>query len=94
MYLNQPKGFVNGIKQGSKCLICSAKSGIVGLVQKPIEGIREEGGIGFFKGSMKGLMGLIVKPVTGFMDATSMTIQGIRSASSYSLSNSDDYKGL
>jgi vacuolar protein sorting-associated protein 13A/C len=85
--MNQPKGFMNGVKQGSKSLVSSVKSGLVGLVEKPIDGVKEEGGIGFFKGSLEGLVGLIVKPVTGLMDATSMTIEGIRSASSYSLSN-------
>jgi hypothetical protein len=32
LYLNQPKGFFNGVKQGSKSLVTSVKSGIVGLV--------------------------------------------------------------
>jgi hypothetical protein len=30
--MNQPKGFMNGVKQGSKSLVSSVKSGIVGLV--------------------------------------------------------------
>lgn len=52
MYLNQPKGFVNGVKQGSKSLVSSIKSGIVGLVEKPYEGAKEDGGFGFIKGSL------------------------------------------
>lgn len=74
LYMNQPKGFVNGVKQGSKSLFSSVKSGLFGLVEKPIEGVKQEGGIGFFKGSFSGLVGLVVKPMTGLMDATSMTI--------------------
>lgn len=92
--MNQPKGFVNGVKQGLKSLVSSVKSGLVGLVEKPIDGAKEEGGIGFFKGSFEGLVGLIVKPVAGLMDATSMTIEGIRSASSYSLVKNIEYKGM
>jgi hypothetical protein len=38
--MNQPKGFVNGVKQGSKSLVSSVKSGLVGLVEKPIDGVK------------------------------------------------------
>mgnify|MGYP006872435399 CR=1 FL=1 len=34
-YMNQPKGFANGVKQGSKSLFSSVKSGVVGLYAKP-----------------------------------------------------------
>lgn len=33
--MHQPKGFANGVKQGSKSLITSVKSGLVGLYTKP-----------------------------------------------------------
>lgn len=35
-----------------------------------------------------------MKPVTGLMDATSMTIQGLRSVSSYNDKNEEIFKGL
>lgn len=34
-YMSQPKGFANGVKQGSKSLFSSVKSGVVGLYAKP-----------------------------------------------------------
>lgn len=33
--MNQQKGFANGIKQGSKSLFSSVKSGVFGLYKKP-----------------------------------------------------------
>ncbi len=38
--MNQPKGFANGIKHGSKSLMTSIKSGFVGLFTKPQEGLK------------------------------------------------------
>ena len=79
----QPKGFFNGFKQGSKTFLYSIKSGVVGLVERPYEGAKEDGGIGFLKGSFSGVAGLIIKPVTGLMDAASLTVHGIKSSSTY-----------
>ena len=81
--LIQPKGFFNGVKLGAFSFAGSLKSGVTGVVEKPYQGAMKEGGIGFLKGSVQGLTGLIVKPVTGLMDATSITIQGIKAVSSY-----------
>lgn len=82
-YLLHPKGFFNGVKEGSKTFAYSLKSGVVGLVERPYEGAKGEGGIGFLKGSFEGVAGLIIKPVTGIMDAASMTVHGIKSMSTY-----------
>ena len=48
------------------------------MFTKPIEGIREGGFGGFFKGTLQGLTGLIVKPVTGVLDAAAKTTEGIK----------------
>lgn len=82
--MNQQKGFANGVKQGSKSLFTSVKSGVVGLYKRPKEGLEEEGGIGLIKGTFSGLAGVLVKSVTGVIDAASMTVRGIKTASSYS----------
>jgi vacuolar protein sorting-associated protein 13A/C len=79
----QPVGFLNGVKLGAVSFAGSLKSGITGVVEKPYEGAKKQGGVGFLQGSLYGLTGLVVKPVTGIIDLTSMTIQGIKSTSSY-----------
>ena len=35
-YMVQPKGFFNGVKEGSKTFAYSIKSGVVGLIERPI----------------------------------------------------------
>lgn len=82
--MNQQKGIANGLKQGSKSLFSSVKSGVVGLYKRPKEGLEEEGGIGLIKGTLSGIAGIFVKSATGVMDAASITVRGIKSASSYS----------
>lgn len=48
------------------------------MLTNPVEGIRKEGAIGFFKGIGKGVTGLVLKPMSGLFDATSKTTEGIR----------------
>jgi len=45
---------------------------------QPYQNAREEGALGFFKGTAKGLAGLVVKPVTGIIDFASKTTEGIK----------------
>lgn len=41
------------------------------------------------KGTFSGLAGVLVKSVTGVIDAASMTVKGLKSASSYNQNNKD-----
>ena len=45
--------------------------GVTGVVAQPIKGVKEEGALGFFKGTGKGLVGLLVRPTGGLIDLTS-----------------------
>ena len=53
-------------------------SGITGVVTKPIEGAKQEGAAGFFKGVGKGLIGVVARPVSGVIDLASNTFEGIQ----------------
>ena len=46
------------------------------------------------KGTFEGLAGVVVKSVTGVIDAASMTVRGIKSASSYSDNALDETRYL
>jgi hypothetical protein len=53
------QGIARGLQSFGKGLM----SGVTGLVEMPIEGAKEEGGLGLLKGIGKGLTGVVVKPV-------------------------------
>jgi vacuolar protein sorting-associated protein 13A/C len=53
------------------------KSGITGIYQKPIEGARQEGVIGFFKGGAKGAAGFLSKTTSGLIDIIAKTSEGL-----------------
>lgn len=69
-----------GLKIGLRELGHSLKSGLVGVVEQPIQGHREEGGVGVLKGMLAGLTGLVTKPLTGIIFAASKTIEGVNSS--------------
>ena len=51
--------------------------GATGLVKKPIEGAREDGAKGLFKGMGVGLVGVVTRPVSGALDAVHEAMSGI-----------------
>lgn len=83
------ESFGMGLKIGLKELAHSVKSGFTGVVEQPMQGHREEGGMGALKGAIAGLTGLITKPLTGLIFAASKTIEGVNSSITYL-----DYKKL
>ena len=63
---------IDGLASGGSEAAKSLAQGVVGvfdIVTKPIEGAKEEGVGGFFKGLAKGAVGTIVKPVVKVADA-------------------------
>lgn len=52
--------------------------GVTGIVTKPVEGAKQEGVKGFFKGAGKGLVGVVVRPASGVVDFASSSFDGIR----------------
>ncbi len=59
-------------------LVMGAVSGVTGIVEKPIEGAKSSGALGFFGGVGKGLIGVVTKPTAGIVDFTSQSLEGLR----------------
>lgn len=70
-------GIFDGIKDGSESIFSGFKSGVTGLVSKPMEGASKEGVGGFFKGMGLGLIGAAVKPVMGLTEGVTSVAHGI-----------------
>lgn len=51
------------------------------MVERPAEGFKNDGAVGFMKGMLTGTAGLFVKPIAGTMDLISKTSQGIENSS-------------
>ena len=47
-------------------------------MKKPIEGVREDGAKGLFKGMGVGLVGVVTRPVSGALDAVHDAMAGIQ----------------
>jgi len=75
--VNQPKNVGEGIVKGFSSAGVSIWSGITGVVTKPVEGAKDEGFGGFFKGIGKGATGLVAKTVSGTIDIVAKTTEGI-----------------
>ena len=65
--------FGEGMARSSKGLVMGIVDGVTGVATKPIEGAKEEGVGGFFKGVGKGVVGLVARPTGGFIDFASGT---------------------
>ena len=69
--LSAPGGIVKGLVSGTDNIIHGIKSGVSGLVMKPIEEAQSDGVAGFFRGMGLGVLGVAVKPVLGLADGIS-----------------------
>ncbi|KAK6031853.1 hypothetical protein OSTOST_01985, partial [Ostertagia ostertagi] len=74
----RPQSFGEGMARGVKGLGAGVVGGITGIVTKPIEGAKQEGGFGFVKGVGKGLVGVVTRPVSGVVDFASSTMHSVR----------------
>jgi hypothetical protein len=70
-------GVKSGIKAGAESVFSGLKSGISGLVTKPLEEGKKGGALGVFKGIGMGVVGLAAKPIIGVTDGISSVTQGI-----------------
>lgn len=52
--------------------------GVTGVFTKPIEGAREEGVEGFFKGLGRGAVGLVARPTAGVVDFASGSLDAVK----------------
>ncbi|CAG9462799.1 unnamed protein product [Pedinophyceae sp. YPF-701] len=67
---------VEGVARGAKAAAKSTFRGITGVFTKPIEGLKQEGKVGFFKGVGKGLFGVAAQPITGIAAGVVHSIEG------------------
>ncbi|CAD6186301.1 unnamed protein product [Caenorhabditis auriculariae] len=74
----KPQTFGEGMARGIKGLGMGVVGGLTGVVTKPIEGAKQEGGMGFVKGVGKGLIGVVTRPVSGVVDFASGTLNSVR----------------
>ena len=47
-------------------------------MRKPVEGAKEEGVGGFFKGVGKGLVGVVTRPASGVVDFAASSFEGVK----------------
>nr|XP_023025337.1 vacuolar protein sorting-associated protein 13-like [Leptinotarsa decemlineata] len=69
VYLNEP---IQGVY-----------SGVTGVFTKPVEGAKEQGVEGFFKGLGKGAVGLVARPVAGVVDFASGSFDVVKRATDF-----------
>lgn len=65
--MNKKKGFA----ESGKNLVRGFVSGLTGVFTQPLEGAKEDGVEGLFKGMGRGVVGIVAQPVTGVIDFAS-----------------------
>lgn len=63
--LERITGFHSGLKAAGRGLGLGLYDGVSGLVTQPLQGAREQGASGFFKGFGKGIGGIVLKGGAG-----------------------------
>ncbi|CAF0704730.1 unnamed protein product [Brachionus calyciflorus] len=72
---DQKSTFVQNLSQN---LFMGVVSGVTGIVEKPLEGAKSGGGLGFLGGLGKGIIGAVTKPTAGVIDFASQSLEGVR----------------
>ncbi len=72
--------FGESFARGGRGLVMGFVDGVTGVATKPIEGAKEEGVGGFFKGVGKGVVGLAARPTGGLVDFVSGTFDSVKRA--------------
>lgn len=62
----------------NKKILQGVFDGVTGVFVKPIEGAKEEGVEGFFKGMGKGVVGLVTRPTSGVIDFASGSLEAVK----------------
>lgn len=83
---NKPKSIGDGMKKGLSSAGSSIYSGFTGIFTTPMEGARNNGIIGFFKGGAKGAAGFVTKTTSGVIDIIAKTSEGLDNQSKSQLS--------
>eukprot|EP01043_Picozoa_sp_COSAG02_P028151 COSAG02_NODE_1693_length_11290_cov_3.677777_2_plen_2809_part_00 len=70
-------GASDGVIQGGKMLGEGLVDAVTGVVQRPMEGLQQDGGAGLVRGTGEGLLGLVLKPVAAVSDFVSASTEGL-----------------
>lgn len=70
-------GMGSGLKVAGKEFAFGLYDGIAGLVTQPVQGAREEGHLGFWKGFGKGIGGVVLKPGAAVWGVAGYTFKGL-----------------
>ncbi|XP_075971796.1 vacuolar protein sorting 13C isoform X2 [Anticarsia gemmatalis] len=79
-----PANLQEGLARSGKGLVMGVVDGVTGVFTKPIEGAREQGVEGFFKGLGKGAVGLVARPTAGVVDFASGSLDAVKRAADMS----------
>lgn len=79
-----PANLQEGLARSGKGLVMGVVDGVTGVFTKPIEGARDQGVEGFFKGLGKGAMGLVARPTAGVVDFASGSLDAVKRAADFS----------
>lgn len=79
-----PANFQEGLARSGKGLVMGVVDGITGVFTKPIDGAREQGVKGFFKGLGRGAVGLVARPTAGVVDFASGSLDAVKRAADMS----------
>jgi hypothetical protein len=70
-------GVLSGLKAGGESMLTGIASGVGGLVSRPLDGMKEDGVLGFMKGLGLGAVEAVFKPVVGLTDGVANIAHGI-----------------
>ncbi|CAH2233181.1 jg13113 [Pararge aegeria aegeria] len=79
-----PANLQEGLARSGKGLVMGVVDGVTGVFTKPIEGAREQGVEGFFKGLGVGAVGLVARPTAGVVDFASGSFDAVKRAADMS----------
>ncbi|XP_023933797.2 intermembrane lipid transfer protein Vps13 isoform X2 [Bicyclus anynana] len=79
-----PANLQEGLARSGKGLVMGVVDGVTGVFTKPIEGAREQGVEGFFKGLGVGAVGLVARPTAGVVDFASGSFDAVKRAADLS----------
>ena len=71
------KDAASGFSVGGKCFVQGMADGLSGLFTEPIQGMKQEGALGFAKGTGKGVLGLATKTTSAAIGIVAYPGQGI-----------------
>eukprot|EP00439_Symbiodinium_sp_Y106_P015759 s1009_g2.t1 len=72
-----PRDVLGGLWSGIKCVLGGVLVGLAGLIAQPIEGAREEGVLGCFRGVGLGLLAGLFFAITGLCTGVFQTLRGV-----------------